>query len=73
MRYRDLLALNGIGGYARCITKPQVCGDLMAEKIEINPGSAAAPLGAAKDAQVECPGYSQIIDWKGQVENSARC
>ena len=46
----------------------QVHDQLMAEKIEINPKLTAAPLGAAEQPTVECPGLFQIVDRNRQVK-----
>lgn len=64
---------NGLGiNVRRCsgraLVRREMCDDLVAEKVEVDPVLAAAAFRAAEQVPIKCAGYGEVVNGKGEVE-----
>jgi len=71
VRHRHIVAVDGVA-VRRCDrhARIQMGDDLMAVKIEVDPGFAAAALRATEQLAIEGAGGCQVMDGKGEMKGA---
>jgi hypothetical protein len=70
MRDGDVMPIHRIMRRNAARRRIQMCDNLVAEKIEIDPLVGRPPFGAAHDAPVKMPRFGKIVDRKSEMEGT---